>query len=76
MARIPKDLTRTNSRLLAWRRSQGVLMLEPKTYYEQVPLEIVRKIVKEQLRREITIEQDQGTEKEKLEEDFSGGQEN
>jgi hypothetical protein len=51
-------------------------MLEPKTYYEQVPLETVRKIVEEQIRREITIEQDQETEKKRLEEDFLGGQEN
>jgi hypothetical protein len=51
-------------------------MLEPKTYYEQVPLEIVRRMVEEQIRREITIEQDRRTEKKKLEEDFLGRKEN
>jgi len=38
-------------------------MLEPKTHFEQVPLEIVRKIVEEQIRRETTTEQDQGVKK-------------
>ena len=36
-------------------------MLEPKTHFEQVPLETVRKIVEEQIRRERMTEQDQGT---------------
>jgi hypothetical protein len=37
-------------------------MLEPKTHFEQIPLETVRKIVEEQIQREIAAEQDQGTE--------------
>ena len=49
-------------------------MLKPKTHFEQVPLEIVRKIVKEQIRRETTTEQDQGTMQRTLE-DLFGAQE-
>jgi hypothetical protein len=45
-------------------------MLEQKTHYEQVPLEIVRKIVEEQILQEITTEQAQGTNTLKLEEDL------
>ena len=37
-------------------------MLKPKTHYEQVPLEVVREIVDEQIRREIPVEQDHGIE--------------
>lgn len=36
-------------------------MLEPRTHYEQVPLEIVRKIVQKQNLQETTTEQTQGT---------------
>jgi hypothetical protein len=36
-------------------------MLEPKTHFEQIPLEIVRKIVEGQIRRETAAEQDQET---------------
>jgi hypothetical protein len=49
-------------------------MLEPKTHFEQVPLETVRKIVEEQIRRETTGEQDQGTMQRTLE-DLFGAQE-
>ena len=49
-------------------------MLQPRTHYEQVPLEIVRKIVEQQIRRDSTIEQDQGTRKKTLEEDLIGEQ--
>jgi hypothetical protein len=45
-------------------------MLEPKTHFEQVPLEIVRKIVEEQIRQETATKQAQGTKKETLEEDL------
>jgi hypothetical protein len=41
-------------------------MLRPKTQFQQVPLEIVRKIVEEQIRRELTTEQDQGTQEKML----------
>jgi hypothetical protein len=50
-------------------------MLEPKTHFEQVPIEVVRKIVEEQIRREITTEQDQGTKKITVEEDLLGAAE-
>jgi len=49
-------------------------MFEPTTHFEQVPLEIVRKIVEEQIRRETTTEQDQGTMQRTLE-DLFGAQE-
>jgi hypothetical protein len=47
-------------------------MLEPKTHFEQVPLEVIRKIIEEQIRRETTTEQDQGTKKKTLGEDLLG----
>ena len=49
-------------------------MPQPRTHYEQVPVEIVRKIVEQQIRRDSTIEQDQGTRKKTLEEDLIGEQ--
>ena len=49
-------------------------MLKPKTHFEQVPLETVRKMVEQQIRRETTTEQDQGTMQRKLE-DLFGAQE-
>ncbi|HTF26615.1 MAG TPA: hypothetical protein VK937_22295 [Candidatus Limnocylindria bacterium] len=49
-------------------------MLKPKTHFEQVPLETVREIVEEQIRRETTNEQDQGTVPRTLE-DLFGAQE-
>jgi hypothetical protein len=49
-------------------------MLEPRTHFEQVPLEIVRKIVEEQIRQETATEQDQETNKRTLE-DLFGAQE-
>lgn len=45
-------------------------MLEPKTHFEQVSLETVRKIVEEQIRRETTARQAQGTKKKTLEEEL------
>jgi hypothetical protein len=50
-------------------------MLQPKTHFEQVPMEVVRKIVEEQIRREIETEQDQGIKKQTLEEDLLDAQE-
>jgi hypothetical protein len=38
-------------------------MLQTKTHFEQVPLEIVRKIIEEQIRRETATEQDRATKK-------------
>jgi predicted type IV restriction endonuclease len=69
-ARIPKDMTRITSGLLASRRFKGVPMLKSGTHYEQVPLAVVRKILEEQILSEPTIEPDQGTRKTKLEEDL------
>jgi len=45
-------------------------MFKPKTHFEQVPLEIVRNIVEEQIRRETAAEQDQGTKGRTLEDLF------
>ena len=50
-------------------------MLQPKTHFEQVPMEVVRKIVEEQIRREIETEHDQGIKKKTLEEDLLDAQE-
>jgi (2Fe-2S) ferredoxin len=36
-------------------------MFKTRTHFEQVPLEVVRKIIEEQLRREKTVEQSQVT---------------
>jgi hypothetical protein len=49
-------------------------MLQLKTHFERVPLEIVRTIVEEQIRRETAIEPDQGFKKRTLE-DLFGAQE-
>jgi hypothetical protein len=45
-------------------------MLEPRTHFEQVPLEIVRKIVEEQMRREKAAEKDLSTNKKSLDEEL------
>lgn len=47
-------------------------MLKTKTHFEQIPLEIVRKIVEEQIWLETATEQGQGTKKKGLEEDLFG----
>jgi hypothetical protein len=49
-------------------------MLRHRTHYEQVSVEIVRKIVEQQIRRDSTIDQDQGTREKTLEEDLIGEQ--
>jgi len=41
-------------------------MLKARTHFEQVPLEVVRKIIEEQLRREKTVGQSQVTNKDVL----------
>jgi hypothetical protein len=41
-------------------------MLKLKTHFKQVPLDIVRKIVEEQIRRETTTEKDPGTKRQTL----------
>jgi cobalamin biosynthesis protein CobD/CbiB len=45
-------------------------MLERKTHFEQVPLETVRKIVEEQVRRETSAKQKQGIDKKTVEEEL------
>ncbi len=45
-------------------------MLKPKTHFEQVPLEMIKKIVEEEVKQEKATEQARGAEKNKLEEDF------
>lgn len=45
-------------------------MLRLKTHFEQVPLEIVRKMVEEQIRRETATKQDQETVQRTLEDLF------
>jgi hypothetical protein len=47
-------------------------MLQPKTHFEQVPLELVRKILEEQIQRESATEWTQGTKKKTLEENLLG----
>jgi hypothetical protein len=50
-------------------------MFKPKTHFEQIPLEMVRKIVEEQIQREIAAEQAQGTKERTLQEDLLWAQE-
>jgi hypothetical protein len=47
-------------------------MLNPKTHFEQVPLEAVRKMMEEQARQETAAIQAQAAQKTILEEDLSG----
>jgi hypothetical protein len=47
-------------------------MLKLKTHFEQVPLEVVRKIVEEEVQEEKTTGQARGTKKKKLQEDLLG----
>jgi hypothetical protein len=49
------------SGLLAFSRTEGVAVLMSKTYFEQVSLETVRKIVEAQIRREQAAERDRAT---------------
>ena len=49
-------------------------MLARKTHYEQVPLEIVRKIVEEQIQHEMNLEQTQESKELLLEGDLLGEQ--
>jgi hypothetical protein len=50
-------------------------MLKPTTYFEQVPLTTVRKIVVEQVRREIRAKEEQLRRKKKVENDQSAARE-
>lgn len=50
--RTPKDMTRMSFGLLRSVQQEGGAMLRPKTHFEQVPLEVVKKIVAEQIKKE------------------------
>jgi hypothetical protein len=57
-------LTRIAATLLGSGAPQGAIQMEEqKTYFEQVPLEIVKKIVDEELRREKSLEQSKAAKK-------------
>lgn len=45
-------------------------MVKPRTHFEQVPLEVVKKIVEEEVQRQETDEPVRETRKKKLEEDL------
>jgi len=51
-------------------------MLNPKTHFEQVPLEAVRKMMEEQAEQKTAAVDAQGTQKTILEEDPSGSRNN
>jgi hypothetical protein len=50
-------------------------MVQPKTHFGQVSLDVVKKIVEEQIRRETAIEQDQGSNGKTMEEELLEAQE-
>jgi len=50
-------------------------MFKTETHFEQIPLEMVKKIVEEQMQREIAAERTQGTKEKTLEEDLWGPKE-
>jgi hypothetical protein len=50
--RDPKDMTRMISGLLAFCLEGSNYMIEPKTRFEQVPLEVVEKILQRRIRQE------------------------
>jgi len=61
---MPKELTRIAASLLASGAKKGAIQMEEdKTYFEQIPLEIVKKIVDEEIRREKSMEQSKAAEK-------------
>ena len=53
--------------LVASRCFEGVSMVKPRTHFEQVPLEVVRKIVEEKAEREQTAERRRAIKTKKLE---------
>jgi len=60
---IREELTRTDSLLLDSRRGNGP-MFKSKTYFEQVPLEIVKQIVEKQIKTEAAGKTAEGIDKE------------
>jgi hypothetical protein len=61
IVRIAKELTRIASGLLVSRHSEAIQMAKPKTHFEQVPLEIIKKIVEEEIPPEAIIKQDRSS---------------
>jgi hypothetical protein len=59
--RFAKELTRIGSPLLALRCSEAIQMAKPKTHFEQVPLEIIKKIIGEEIPPEVIIKPDPAT---------------
>jgi hypothetical protein len=59
--------------LIAFRVCNGVSMRRPKTHFEQVPLEIVQRILKEQTERQ--FDSDDGIAKEAVENAINSGEE-
>jgi hypothetical protein len=59
--RFAKELTRIASRLLAFRCPEAIPMVKPKTHFEQVPLEIIKKIIEVEIPPEAIIKQDRST---------------
>jgi hypothetical protein len=53
--------------LVASRCFEGVAMVKPRTHFEQVPLEVVKKIVEEKAEREQTAERRRAIKTKKLE---------
>ena len=54
--RLLKDLTHTTSRLLAFGCAESAAMPRTRTHFEQISLDMVKKIVEEQIRLEETDE--------------------
>jgi hypothetical protein len=76
MFRIPKELTRSVFGMLGCRWLKVIPMLKQKTYFQQVPLPVVWKMVAEQIRRELKANQNQLNRKEKLARNHLAAQEN
>ena len=70
VVRFAKELTRIAYRLLACRKLRTILMVKPRTHFEQVPLEIVKKIAEEGMSPETVTEGHPGTSKNKMEKDL------
>ena len=59
--RFAKELTRIASRLLAFRCPEAIPMVKPKTHFEQVPLEIIKKIIEVEIPPEAIIKPEPAT---------------
>jgi hypothetical protein len=72
MFRISKELTRSASWLLGSNWWEEIPMLKAKTYFEQVPLEIVKKITGEEMPPETAIRRHRERGKQEAGKDFRG----